>query len=291
VDIDDPFANADPTVPPPAARAVLLDLEQIPTPTGETPAPVRLSALGPLTLATEKGAISSGVRSGSLAVLALLAAHPAGRTLEQLADDLHPNAEPEAGTNLVHTDIVAARTVLRGTTGVTGRGRFIVHDGARGGRYRIDPDLIEVDLWRMLAAIDRANKADDETTALAALQEAAQLYRDDFAAGQDRAWALDHATTYRHQILGVYARIAELLEADHPEQAVAALEKAIERDPVNEELYQRLMRIHGRQHRPDAVRRTLRLLEDRLAEIGEAEPSEATRRVATRQLAAFSSRR
>jgi DNA-binding SARP family transcriptional activator len=286
VDIDDPFAGTA-AVPPPAARADLLDLAAIPTPTGQRPAPVRLSVLGPLTLATEAGAISSGVRSGSLAVLALLAAHPAGRTLEQLADDLHPNAEPDAGTNRVHTDIVAARTVLRETTGITGRGRFIVHGGARGGRYRIDPDLVEVDLWRMLSAIDRANKAnDDETAALAALQEAAQLYGGDFAAGQDRAWALDYATTYRHQILNVYARIAELLEADHPDQAVAALETAIALDPVNEELYQRLMRIHGRQHRPDAVRRTLRLLEDRLAGIGEAEPSEATRRVATRQLTA-----
>jgi hypothetical protein len=44
------------------------------------------------------------------------------------------------------------------------------------------------------------------------------------------------------------------------------------------------MRIHGRQHRPDAVRRTLRRLENQLAELGGAEPSEATRRVAARQL-------
>ena len=44
------------------------------------------------------------------------------------------------------------------------------------------------------------------------------------------------------------------------------------------------MRIHGRLGRLDAVRRTVRLLENRLAELGEAEPSEATRRVAARQL-------
>ncbi|GAA0569493.1 hypothetical protein GCM10010172_62330 [Paractinoplanes ferrugineus] len=44
------------------------------------------------------------------------------------------------------------------------------------------------------------------------------------------------------------------------------------------------MRIHGRLGRPDAVRRTLHLLENRLAELGESEPSEATCRVAARQL-------
>jgi hypothetical protein len=49
-------------------------------------------------------------------------------------------------------------------------------------------------------------------------------------------------------------------------------------------LYQRIIRIHGRAGRPDVVRRTLRRLEDRLADLGDAEPSEATRRVAERQL-------
>ncbi len=155
--------------------------------------------------------------------------------------------------------------------------------------------MIAVDLWRMLSAIDRANTAsnhnadnheaaDDETACLAALREAVACYRGDFAEGQDRAWVVDYATTYRHQILGAYARIAEILETDQPDQAIAALEAAITRDPVNEELYQRLMRIQGRLGRLDAVRRTLRLLEDRLAGLDETEPSEAIRRVAARQL-------
>ena len=59
---------------------------------------------------------------------------------------------------------------------------------------------------------------------------------------------------------------------------------AIARDPVNEELYQRVIRIHGRLGRPDAVRRTMRLLENRLAELGELEPSDATQRLFHRQL-------
>ena len=137
----------------------------------------------------------------------------------------------------------------------------------------------------MLAALDRANKAtDNEAACLAALRQAADCYGGDFGDGQDWPWAIDYATTYRHHLLGAYARIAEILEADHPDQAIAALETAVDLDPVNEELYQRLMRIHGRLGRPDAVRRTMRLLEDRLADLGEAEPSEATRRVAMRQL-------
>jgi DNA-binding SARP family transcriptional activator len=222
------------------------------------------------------------MRSGSYATLALLAAHPHGRTLAQISADLHPDTDPAAAAKRIRTDINTVRRVLRTATGAT-KAKFVLYDQATG-RYRIDPDTIEVDLWRMLTAIGTANTATDDTVALTALREAADLYAGDFADGQDRIWVTDYATTHRHQILNVYARIAELLEPDQPDAAVVALETALQHDPVNEELYQRIIRIHGRQHRPDAVRRTLRRLENQLAELGEAEPSEATRRIADRQL-------
>jgi DNA-binding SARP family transcriptional activator len=287
-----PETGEEPTDPLPAAEPEQdastygVDLTDIPTPPTDpaAPAPVRLRVLGLPTLATADGPISTGIRRGSLAVLAVLAAHPRGRTFDELATDLHPDTDPETGINRVRTDLNAVRSLLRDATGIEGRGKFIVHDPT-SGRYRIDPDLIEVDLWRMLSALDWANKVgDDEAACLAALREAVACYRGDFADGHDRAWVIDYATTYRHQLLSAYARIAEILEADQPDQAIAALEAAVEHDPVNEELYQRIMRIHGRLGRPDAVRRTLRLLENRLAELAEAEPSEATRRVAARQL-------
>ncbi|MER7273510.1 BTAD domain-containing putative transcriptional regulator [Dactylosporangium sp. NPDC000244] len=264
------------------APALAVVVPDLPAPSGDAPALVRLTVLGAVTVTTDAGPITTGMRSGSYAALALLAAHPHGRTLRQIAADLHPDTNPDAAVKRVRTDISTARRVLRTATGST-EAKFIVYDPA-ATRYRLDPDTIEVDLWRMLGAIGRANIATDDTTALAALREAADLYAADFAEGQDRAWVTDYATTHRHQILGVYARIAELLETDQPDAAVAALETALRYDPVNEELYQRVMRIHGRQHRPDAVRRTLRQLEAQLAELGDAEPSEATRSLAERQL-------
>ncbi|MGC9667438.1 BTAD domain-containing putative transcriptional regulator [Planosporangium sp. 12N6] len=256
--------------------------EPVPAQATRRPAPVRLRVLGPILVETETGPVATGMRSGSYIVLASLAVHPRGRTLDQLAADLHPDTDPATAGKRIRTDISTIRRVLRTATGNT-EAMFVVYDPATG-RYRLDPDLIAVDLWQMLTAIEAANTADDDTTALTALREAAELYTGDFADGHDHTWITDHATTYRHQILAVYARIAEITEADHPDQAVAALERALEFDPVNEELYQRIMRIHGRAQRPDAVRRTLRRLEERLAELGDAEPSEATRRVAERQL-------
>lgn len=258
----------------------------IPRPRPETSGPpVQLRVLGPPTLATRHGPITTGVRRGSLAVLTVLAAHPTGRTYQQLAADLHPDTnDTQTSVNRVRTDLNAARSLLREATGISGRGKFVIYNRATD-RYRIDPDLIDVDLWRMLAALQAANTASDDNACLAALHEAVDCYGGDFADGHDRAWVTDYATTYRHQLLAVYARIAEILETDHPDQAIAALENAIDHDPINEELYQRLMRIHGRLDRPDAVRRALRLLEDRLDDLAEAEPSETTRRIAARQLA------
>ncbi|MET8263133.1 BTAD domain-containing putative transcriptional regulator [Micromonospora arida] len=275
-DVDDPPAEISP------AAATVETNEAVPVQPEDAAALVRLRVLGPVTVATDAGPIATGMRSGSYTALAVLAAHPAGRTLDQLAADLHPNADPAAAVKRVRTDVTSARRVLRAATGHEEH-MFIVYDPATG-RYQLDPETVTVDLWQMLTAIDQATTTDDEATMLAALRRAAQLYAGDFTEGHDHTWATDYATSYRHQILTAYARIAEILEPDHPDQAIEALERAAELDPVNEELCQRIMRIHGRQQRPDAVRRTLRRLEERLADLGDAEPSQATRRVAERQL-------
>jgi len=284
-DVDEPALAAESVMVSSIGTASIdaADAVEIPARSGDAAAAlVHLAVLGPITVATEGGPVGAGMRSGSYGVLALLAAHPRGRTREQLAADLYPDVNPESADNQVRTATTTIRRVLRQATGHD-EAKFILYD-AGTGLYRLDPDTVEVDLWHMLTAIQAANTATDDQECLAALRQAAEDYQGDFALGQDGAWALDYATTYRHQILSVYARTAEILEADQPEQAIAVLEAAIGRDPVNEELYQRVMRIHGRLGRPDAVRRTMQVLEDRLADLGEAEPSEATRRVAARQL-------
>ncbi|GIJ49775.1 hypothetical protein Val02_66610 [Virgisporangium aliadipatigenens] len=275
-----PEAGIDIDAPTTAPQPVAAPAESAPVHDAAALAPVRLRVLGPVTVSTDTGPITTGMRTGSTIALALLAAYPAGRTLDQLADALYPNTEPTAAVKRVRTDLNTTRRVLRTATG-RDHEFFVIYDPATS-QYRLDPNTMTVDLWQMLTAIQRANTATDDTNMLATLREAAGLYGGDFADGHDRAWIADHATTYRHHILAVHARIAEILEPDQPDQAVAALEQAISLDPLNEELYQRIMRIHGRNRRPDAVRRLLRRLEERLADL-DAEPSLATRHVAERQ--------
>jgi DNA-binding SARP family transcriptional activator len=272
----------DDPLPEPAEQSVPA---AIPAPSRGQAPPVKLHVLGPVRLETAAGPITEGIRTGSLAVLALLAAHPEGRNMDEIVLTLNPATDNRsAARNRVRTDISALRTALRAATGLDQQVRFITYDD-RTRRYAIEADLVDVDLWRMLTAIQTANRADNEEQALAALRQAASCYGGEFAADLEQTWTIGYATTTRSQVVSAWARIAEITEADQPDQAVAALEQAIDIDPVNEELYQRLMRIHGRQGDTDAVRATLRMLSIRLAEIGDTEPSQATQRVASRQLA------
>jgi integrase len=86
--------------------------------------PAHLRVLGTVTLATSAGPISIG-RTGSRAVLAVLAAHPRGRSFEEMAAVIHPNADPDSGVNRVRTDLNAVRSLLRDATGIEGRGKFL----------------------------------------------------------------------------------------------------------------------------------------------------------------------
>lgn len=279
-DAAEPGEAAEPASEPAAETPMLV----VPSPAGEDPPPVKLRVLGVPQLSTDTGTLTEGVRSGSVAVMTLLAAHPGGLGMDEIATTLHPGVERTLARGRVHTDIDAIRSLLRKVTDATEGARFVIYD-SKVRRYAVDADLVEVDLWQMLTCIEAANRAtNDDQAALAALRQAIELYGGDFAAGFEQAWAVEHATTIRHTITQAWARIAEILEADEPDQAVAALGSAIDLEPVNEELYRRLMRIHGRTGNPDRVRATLKLLERRLADLGDSEPSQATRRVADRQL-------
>lgn len=276
---DTPDQAPDPADKPSPLTGEDTDQYTSPLSTPGSHAAVRLELLGEPALTTPDGTAVPRVRRDSYAVLALLAVHPDGRTLDQIADALHPDIDPTAAKQRARTACTSLRTALRNASGLHAE-KFLLHEQ---GRYRLDTALIDIDLWRMLSAIDTANHAADDAAGLAALQQAADAYRGEYAAGIDRTWADQHRDTYRRRAQDALGRIAELAETDHPDQAIAALEQAIEHDPYNEETYQHLMRIQGRLGRTDAVRRTLQHCENRLADL-DAEPAETTRRLAARQV-------
>jgi nucleoid-associated protein YgaU len=163
------------------------------------------------------------------------------------------------------------------------------------GRYQLHPDLIDTDYRRLLAALAagrQARDAGDVRAEVAALGGLAADYRGEALDGVAYTWAEPVRESTRRRLTDALVRLADLLDPTatatqtdgatpartptggampgpegQPAAALAALEQAAEIDPYNEQLYRRMMRLHARAGRTDGVRRTLRLLEARLADI------------------------
>ena len=268
-----PAARPGPQEPRPAGDA------GPPQQNGNTPgAPgqriIRVEILGPLRITARGQEIRGGLRKAR-ELLAFLAVHPDGVTGEAISEALWPETAPGHGTGQRKLALRKLRDLLRDAAGLTGPMLITL----TAERYRLDPAFIATDVADFQAALDAARHAADDAARLAACQEAAALYRGPLADGAGYDWAEPYAEAARRRALDAWTRIAELLEPGDPDQALAALETALGHDPFNEYLYQRIMRLQAAAGRPDGVRRTLRLLEKRLTEIG-VTPGTQTRQAA-----------
>ena len=255
--------------PPPAGTA-----EQGTSP-GPAGTPVQISVLGPLQITAAGRPVGTGLRKAR-ELLAFLTVHGAdGATGEEISEALWPGAPRGHGTRQRNITLYKARELLRDATGLTTPMWITLTTD----RYRLDPALTGTDLQRFQDALETARTVGDDQARLAALRQAVACYRGPIADGAGYDWAEPYAETARRRALDAWARIAEILQPSDPEQALAALETALTHDPYNEYTYQQIMRLQAAQGRPDAVRRTLDLLQARLADL-RAEPAASTRQLA-----------
>ena len=243
---------------------------------GQAGTPVRISVLGPLQITAGGREIGTGLRKAR-ELLAFLAVHDAdGATGEAISEALWPGTPPGHGTRQRNIALRKARDLLRGAAGLPAPMWITL----TAGRYRLDPALAGTDLQQFQAALEAARTARDDQARLAALRQAVACYRGPLADGAGYDWAEPYAETARRRALDAWARIAQILQPADPDQALAALEAALTHDPYNEFTYQQIMRLQAAAGRQDAVRRTLALLETRLAGLG------LTAGASTRKLAA-----
>ncbi len=138
-----------------------------------------------------------------------------------------------------------------------------------------------MDLWRFQQAIEQARDGSDEAAVTAALRVAADAYGGSLLDGEPYGWAEPARQALRDQTVDALSRLAELRDAAGDDcGAQAALERAVQADPVAEECYRRLMRLHARQRRLDLAQRCYRQLKDRLEELGVDPDPETTRLLA-----------
>jgi DNA-binding SARP family transcriptional activator len=239
----------------------------------ESRRPVQLRLLGELRITAGGQEVGGGLRKAR-ELLAFLAVHPDGASGEAISEALWPEADPGRATGQRNLALRKARELLRTATGLAAP-MWIINTG---GRYQLDTSLIGTDLQAFASALEQARQSSGQER-LAAARAAVALYDGELAGGTGYEWAEPYAETARRRALDAWTTIAEILQPSHPDEALSALEAALAHDPYNEYLYQRIMRLQAAAGRPEAVRRTLALLESRLTDLG-ITPGTQTRQVA-----------
>jgi DNA-binding SARP family transcriptional activator len=233
-------------------------------------ATLRIRLLGELDLRQGEGALPPLESARAESLLAYLLLHrDAPQPRQHLAFLLWPDSsEGQARTNLHH--------VLHNLRRALPEPDRFLEVSPRALRWRDDaPYWLDVAAFE--EAVSRAERERDDG-GLAALREAVELYGGDLLQGSYDEWLLGERERLRAGYLHALERIAALLEArGDPGGAVRYAERLLRHDPLHEQTYRTLMRLHDA--RGDRAR-ALRVYHAGAAtlerELG-VEPSAATR--------------
>ncbi|MEU2661421.1 hypothetical protein [Micromonospora sp. NPDC007220] len=167
-------------------------------------------------------------RSAALQVLVLLAVHPDGATTTQLVQSIWPGVPVHTVTGRLYTTVSALRVAVRAATPVTVL-------ASTDDRYHLDPDRVDVDLWRLRTAAHHA--AASLTDPAPAWQSVIDAYTGDLAAGHTWPWIDQPREAIRRLALDAYASLAAA--HNDPHDRLRTLQAAILVDPYNQDLHQR----------------------------------------------------
>jgi DNA-binding SARP family transcriptional activator len=237
----------------------------------------RVFVLGPPRVEDSAAEPGEPLRAKSLELLVYLAVQDgAAAGVETILEDLLPDAPARKAPYRLHTYVYSLRKTL---ARCGGPGSYLTHPA---GRYALNPDTVEVDLWQLQAALADANAAADPVVRVAALRRAVDAYRGPLADGRDYEWAEPYREAVRQQALDAHLALADALtQAGQPEEALAVLTAAIGHAPYEEAVYQQAMRLHATLGQLHAVRAVRRTLTRRLEDI-DTEPSHETIELADR---------
>src|SRR5829696_566042 len=203
---------------------------------GAPPALVRIHLLGPLDLRSGDTVLPPLESARAESLLAVLLLHrEAPQQRQRLAFLLWPDStEAQARTNLRHLLHTLRRTLPEIDSYLDITPRTL--------GWRADTPY-----WLDVAAFEEAMARADGDAAgeRAALEEAVRLYTGDLLDGSYDEWLLDERERLRARYLDALARLTALLEASGEHgQAIRYADRLLRHDPLREETYRALMRLH-----------------------------------------------
>ncbi len=242
------------------------------TPSHDQPVRAQVRVLGPPRIVDQP--LQEVVRSSSIELMVYLAVHADGAHPDQIIEDMWIGVRPRLAASRMHTAVSNLRKLLAGSVAdtVAEAGDFVVK---QHGRYRLNPALVDVDLWRLRAAHTAARAAGGDASRLQALRDVCELYTGALAADEAYEWIERHRQGVLNLAIDAHTALATALADPDPARAAQVLQTAVDHDPLNEHLAQQSMRAYHRLGDLDAIRAVLRRLALALDEIG-AEPSVET---------------
>jgi DNA-binding SARP family transcriptional activator len=163
---------------------------------------------------------------------------------DQVVDYLWPEMDEDRAKNNLYVAWSTMKSVLCGSSE---KRKPCPYVESVGGVCRIIGDVVRSDIDEFDDAMAMARDAESEgraKDALSAYERIASLYRGDLLPGDVYDdWFASSREYYRSEFVDAMIRAAQLLvSADDPGNALIYLRRAIQADPVREDLYQRALR-------------------------------------------------
>jgi two-component system LytT family response regulator len=251
---------------------------------GEPPEPpphmLAIRCLGPLEISRAGEPMPTGWRAKGRELLAYLVAHPAGAPKERIIDELWPDIEPRVGVARFDRCATYVRATARGTQD----SRMYVERVGEAA-YRLEESAWRVDAWEFERLIREAERSDDATETITKFRDAVALYRGEFCDDAYYPWLEGIRERFRNLFVEASGRLAYLLStAQEHDQALSVLDRAIQTDPVCEDLVRRAIAVEAALGRRGAALARYRKLEATLDEQLSVEPDPETRGLVERLL-------
>lgn len=228
--------------------------------------------LGPFVTFRRGKPVTKGWRTSAKGMLAYLIAHPDWRSREAVETVLWPGVEVKKAHKLFNDALYHIRNLFLDPN-EKWSDKYLVRER---DDVRLEPGRWDIDAWRFESLIASSSSLPSDE-AISHLRDALALYGGDFFQGFDPPWIESIRMRYRNLFVTASVKLAGLLRDGGDEDgALEILTGAVEREPLCEDLYRRVIVIHAAAGRKSDAEAVYRKLATVLAqELGE-EPEPAT---------------
>jgi DNA-binding SARP family transcriptional activator len=237
-----------------------------------------IRCLGPFEITRGDTPIRTGWKAKGRELLAYLAAHPSGAPKERIIDELWPEVDPKTAGARFDRYATLVRSLARGTED----SRMYV-ERVGDSSYRLESEVWWVDAWEFQRLIHEGERTETADEAVTVFRAALSLHRAEFCDDAYYPWLEPIRDRFRNLFVEASGRLAYLLaDSGRHDDALSVLDRAIQADPLCEDLVRRAMAVEAQKGRRSAALARYRRLEAKLDEQLGVEPDPETQELVQR---------